>query len=772
MDFFPLILAFGFLSPWMLWGLGLGSVPIVIHLLHRHRYRETTWAAMRFLTAAIKKHSRRMRLEQWLLLAVRTAILLLIALALAGPTVESLTAFVPHSGAAPTHRILVLDASLSMSLVEEGRGRFDQARDTARRLLDSSRQGDVWNLVRIGGHSPPAIIRRPTSQPDAVLRELDQLTCLEETADIAAAWKEVEQLLKSTAEIPRKEVYLLTDLQAANWQPDDAAAQVALRQALQRLPEGIVHVFPVGSSETPNAAVTSLQLSDGLNLAGKPSSLGIGLERFCAGNSPETVEFRVNDRVQETRSVTIPQGTETRIDWSPTLPVGEHRLEVRLKDDNLLADNRRGAVISVRDRLPVLLVNGKPSGEPWENATDLLQLALAPDERGPFAPTVIPESELLSTPLAPYACVFLCDLALITDREASWLADYLTQGGAVVICPGGQVRLDQYNQVLLAKDRPLLPARLVEVVGDPEKMTTAFEFDPGDYSHPIVKPFQGNPNSGLELTKTFAYVKTVIPPDRGTQVALRFQNGDPAILTAQYGAGRVVLLTTSVDREWGTWAVWGHSFIPLIHEIVRYAAADRLAGRQVLVGEALNGIVDSDAVRSAVVTAPGGDQASLVVADRQVSFDQTTSGGFYKLEWGPPASRSQWYAVNVDTLESDPATLDELLLKSEFPEAESWSFHFGDVSLPTRTNFTASATSSPSFNQPWSRWLLLIAFWLLLAEQGLAWRFNFGLAVLGVGALSLSLEPLIGPMITVVAAMLLIAAVFVGRQRVARAIAK
>src|SRR3954464_3221563 len=144
----PPVLAFGFVTPWMLWGAALGGIPLIIHLLHRQRYRETTWAAMRFLTAAIRKQSQRMRLEQWLLLAVRTAILLCISVALAGPTVQSLT-FAPSSGNVPTQRILVVDASLSMSTAERGRSRLDQARDIARKLVQDSRQGDTWNLIRV-----------------------------------------------------------------------------------------------------------------------------------------------------------------------------------------------------------------------------------------------------------------------------------------------------------------------------------------------------------------------------------------------------------------------------------------------------------------------------------------------------------------------------------------------------------------------------------------------------------------------------------------------
>ena len=34
-----------FLNPFMLAGLGALSVPVIIHLLNRHRIRQVTWAA-------------------------------------------------------------------------------------------------------------------------------------------------------------------------------------------------------------------------------------------------------------------------------------------------------------------------------------------------------------------------------------------------------------------------------------------------------------------------------------------------------------------------------------------------------------------------------------------------------------------------------------------------------------------------------------------------------------------------------------------------------
>src|SRR5438105_8326594 len=81
-----MLFAFLFATPWaaVLAAAGAAAVPIVIHLLHHNRYRVVTWAAMRFLLAAQRKNTRRMRLEQWILLAVRTLVVMLLVVAMAG----------------------------------------------------------------------------------------------------------------------------------------------------------------------------------------------------------------------------------------------------------------------------------------------------------------------------------------------------------------------------------------------------------------------------------------------------------------------------------------------------------------------------------------------------------------------------------------------------------------------------------------------------------------------------------------------------------------
>ncbi|MGA1046323.1 MAG: BatA domain-containing protein, partial [Phycisphaerales bacterium] len=66
-----MLIGLAFLHPLVLWGLPLAAVPIIIHLLNRRRFATRRWAAMEFLLRAMQRNRRRLRMEQWLILALR-----------------------------------------------------------------------------------------------------------------------------------------------------------------------------------------------------------------------------------------------------------------------------------------------------------------------------------------------------------------------------------------------------------------------------------------------------------------------------------------------------------------------------------------------------------------------------------------------------------------------------------------------------------------------------------------------------------------------------
>src|SRR4051812_36115290 len=82
----PTLAAAWFVNPWFVGaGAALAAIPIIIHILNRRRFRVVRWAAMEYLLQAMRKNRRKLKFEQWLLLACRCLLVFLMGLALARP---------------------------------------------------------------------------------------------------------------------------------------------------------------------------------------------------------------------------------------------------------------------------------------------------------------------------------------------------------------------------------------------------------------------------------------------------------------------------------------------------------------------------------------------------------------------------------------------------------------------------------------------------------------------------------------------------------------
>jgi hypothetical protein len=175
------ILALGFTNLAMLGWLAAAAAPLLIHLWSRHRFREAPWAAMQFLLAAMRKNARRMQLQQWLLLAVRTLLIALVVLAVAEPYGTRLVA----GGAAPAHKILVIDNSFSMAYRGVDSTHFARARRLAADLVRDSRAGDVFTLIVM---APPKHLLGPeVIDHAAVAAQVDSLLQSHTAANLAGA---------------------------------------------------------------------------------------------------------------------------------------------------------------------------------------------------------------------------------------------------------------------------------------------------------------------------------------------------------------------------------------------------------------------------------------------------------------------------------------------------------------------------------------------------------------------------------------------------------
>jgi len=780
------LLAFGFASPWLLWGLAAAGAPILIHLLSRRKPREMTWAAMRFLLEAVRKNSRRLQMEQWILLALRTLILVLVTLALARPTFETLGSF--FQADQPAHRILVIDASLSMGARagDEAGGptAWERAKKLARTIVDEPSQGDAWQLVRLSSLSPQTIIKAPAYQAQAVAEEIDALVLPAGPADASRGLAQVVELLKSVPGLPRKEVYIVSDFQGATWSPAEADEANRLREELRALGAAAqVMLIDVGTEKRGNIAVTGVALVDPLAVVGRPARVRVGVRNYGieeVNNLP--VELLVDGRPAEIRRIRLSPGEE----WAEVLTAefttgGEHRLSVRIPEDDLALDNERQLAVSVRDRLRVLLVSGRAGNGPLTSATDFLLLALDPRQAGPgsvaspvpnptpshallpnaavrdsagsglaIEPTVVSEGEFSGTDLSRFQAVFLCDVRTLTPREVRQIENYVRSGGGVIWSLGGNVVLEDYNQLLWRDGQGLLPAKLGARTGSTnlDAGETSFDFRVPNYGHPLVNAFEGNPDAGLETTRTFAYVK-VDPGARGAAnspgdsgassagpvatVALAYDGGDAAIVEKRFGAGRTILVTTSLDSEWTSWPLWP-SYVPMMQELALYAVTGRSTTQAVLVGSPIEQTVRTNGLdlQVSIARPDGSQQPATVTVDGPLAtyrYDETDLSGMYEARFSGIEMAPELHAVNVDTRESDLAKLDEAGITGDLAGGMPVSYQ---TDWTGRTKSTGGTARGPVVERAGglSRWLLAAAMYLLLVEQVMAWRFGWGAAML------------------------------------------
>ena len=266
-------------------------------------------------------------------------------------------------------------------------------------------------------------------------------------------------------------------------------------------------------------------------------------------------------------------------------------------------------------------------------------------------------------------------MALFTPTEATLLRSYAEAGGGIVFALGDRVKPENYNSLLYRDGQGVLPAALGNTQGDardPSPSQKGFTFDAGDLNHPIVEPFRGNPNAGLDRAVTLEYYQVKLAPRSPSRAVLRFDSGDPAIVERPVGLGRSLLLTTSADVTWSTWPVHP-TFPPIIHELIRFAVSGRSQERQRLVGEPLARLLATRELASSVVlkTPDGVDHALRPIQTErtaQVVFPDTTLRGVYEMIAHPassssskppppaarmPSGRRELFAVNVDTRESD-----------------------------------------------------------------------------------------------------------------------
>ena len=107
-----------FLNPSVLFGLIAASIPILIHLLNLRKLKKIEFSSLDFLKELQKSKIKKVKIKQWILLLLRTLIIVFLVLSFSRPSVKT-NLFGASGSTAKTTAVILLDNSFSMGVVTD-----------------------------------------------------------------------------------------------------------------------------------------------------------------------------------------------------------------------------------------------------------------------------------------------------------------------------------------------------------------------------------------------------------------------------------------------------------------------------------------------------------------------------------------------------------------------------------------------------------------------------------------------------------------------------
>ena len=751
----PMTIALAFLHPLLLAFFALAAIPIIIHLLHRRKFRTVLWAAMEFLLSSSKETARRLRIMQLLLLLTRIAIILFIVGALARPhlTGAFFAGFLGQSRSAST---VILDNSYSMGLQQGNATAFDSAKEVADGTTSTLRRGDSLSLMTVAPR--PSFLSESAGDPELLRRQVAAARLSHGGTDVLGTLTKCLERMKESHQSHR-EIFLVTDRLRQGWRPEDTAGWARVNKLLEQCDPApklfVVDVSTAGARD--NVFIESIHLPSA------PPGVGRGYSVECTvrtrneepGPAP-VVTLYLDDAEREAGRV---KGTEfkdgvstAKFVFRPAEP-GWHWGKVTIGPDALEPDNTRYFVYEVKEAVRVLCLDGSPSSRPLESGMSFLRIALAPEDVSSpdetpaarltaniISPTVAPLSKFWDFDVSEYAAILVTDAPEFSERVAASLRSYVYNGGGLVIFLGESVRPEKYETLTdPAGQRPLLPARLTGFKGTvveldaaetPESVPLA-EFD---FNHALVRPFEDARDGDLTAASFYRYGSVAVDEsDPDVRVLMRFDNGDPYLVERRFGRGVVLLFTSSADLRWSNLPL-KPVFLPLVHRTAYWLARRGSAAHELAAGEPIRYPVPSrlaaaaltlerpeggsEAVQPVLAGIPGEKAGAKLPT---LVYDRTDPAGVYTLlalpvaedeTGGPAAPIETRFCVNVNTRESDLTPLNARDIQSLF-KATKAEYIKADEDVLGRIQ------TSRHGREVW-RYLLLAVCLLLMTESVLS----------------------------------------------------
>ncbi|MET0534825.1 MAG: BatA and WFA domain-containing protein [Steroidobacter sp.] len=679
-----------FLAPAFLLGLLAIGLPLWLHRVARANPTQHQFASLMLLEASETQRTAKRTLRYWLLLITRILLLIVLALAFAGPLLPSRMMPQPNANA-HLHAIL-LDTSLSMRHGD----RWARALAEAEEILDSLPSSDRVMLWTAAGRRVVPLNPNTTATDAGTIRAaLRALQPGIERLDYGYAMSTANSWLGSPR--PPVTLHLISDMQRS-------AAPMRFAD-LQLPPQTQLVTHDIGGDTAGNTFIADARLPNR-----DTRSLEINIGNSVNQVQQRQVIVRIDDKELARKTVTIAAAASepetiageggsaqtgeivvgastsafSKVMFSDVnLSAGAHRLEVVLEPaDELPQDDRFYAVVEQDDPSALLISRDTEADDAAYFAAAIGSLS---------APRLTVEQRATSaldmSGLGKYSLVVITDPNALSAATARRIRSYVTAGGAALVTLGET--LDDNNLLLGDLDVGDTRGRSGKVA---EIATT----------HPVLR-------EAVDWNRVRFFRQRSIQLTPADQVLIALDDGTPLLIERTLETGHMLILTVPVDRRWNDLAI--HPlFVHFIGAAASYLTHAGATANSAIVGSPV----------ATGLTNDGGGQIFDPQGRRALALGQSTiesllpdQTGFYEIRGSEGA---RWLAVNVDSRESNLATLPaDFIARWQALRVQE------PVSAVAATTV---AESTPRSLGPWLLWLVACLFVaeVLLANRHLAIR--------------------------------------------------
>lgn len=666
-----------FLYPTFLFALAALAIPIIIHLFYFRRFKKVYFTNVRFLKEVKEETSARSRLRNLLVLLMRLLAVAFLALAFAQPFIPAKDA-AARAGAKAVS--IFIDNSFSMEALSQDVPLLEKAKQRAREAVQAYAPDDQFQILT---HDFEGRHQRLVGRDDA-LALIDEVAISPEVKALSEVLTRQRQALH-TGMTGNHLAYMISDFQRSITDIENYA-DTTLE----------LNLIPLQAVQERNISIDSAWFNAPVPMANQANPLVVKVRNF-SGEDAENIRLsiRYEGQTKPVGALSIPANSAILDTVNLSIQrTGWHEAELAVTDYPIQFDDTYYFTFNVREQINVLAIN---------EAQPDRYLTAAFAGMANFKIDNLLSQNLDYSTFANYQLIVTNGLNNMSTGLGFELAQFVKEGGSLLVFPGRNASLDAYRSFLAAFSAGELQAfeEQPRVVGT----VNTEEF--------IFNDVFENKSSNLKLPATEGNFRLPASASLGMERLLTYRDGNTYLAKYQLEKGHLYLCAAPLDEQYNNLVRNGEVFIPMLYKM----AISSGKGQKIAYAIGKDEVIEAShqTASSDIVYKLKGQGEEFIPEQRIIGAkvflsvgNQAREAGYYTLFLKPDSPLGA-YAFNYDRRESELAYYAPDALRERVGEQAN-IIEISDAAVLT------ARIEEQSQGTPLWRWCLILALVFLAGE--------------------------------------------------------